>query len=61
MYFAAIVYTLAINLSLHQEVEGQEEEAGGAEETVREAGEKPRRRRDDKSSDDTQSMSWSGD
>ena len=37
MYFAAIVYTLAINLSLHQEVEGQEE-AGGAEETVREAG-----------------------
>ena len=37
MYFAAIVYTLAINPSLNQEVEGQGEEAGGAEETVREA------------------------
>ena len=36
MYFAAIVYTQ--KPSLHQEVEGQGEEAGGAEETVREAG-----------------------
>ena len=34
MYFAAIVYTLAINPSLHQEVEGQGEEDGGAEETA---------------------------
>ena len=38
MYFAAIVYTLAINPSLHQEVEGQGEESEGAEEMVREAG-----------------------
>ena len=37
MYFAAIVYTLAINPSLHQEVEGQGEEDGGAKETAREA------------------------